>query len=238
MALTGSAFLAIFHDIDPPSWTEYMEWHTREHMPERLSIPGFTVGKRLINHDIPRYRYGTVYGGENAEVFRSPGYLERLNNPTAWSNKVQPTFRNFLRVACERVASAGVGDGGAMATVRLDFLDGAGESDIRANAGKLCDALLEVSGACGSHVGLARREISGVKTRETELRPGMAEKEFDAIVLVEGSGVPELLASVGDIESAIAASGCGVGAPATIVYHLAYQLTATDMAGPNAAGGA
>ena len=49
MALTGSAFLAIWHDIDPPSWTEYMEWHTREHMPERLSIPGFTVGKRLIN---------------------------------------------------------------------------------------------------------------------------------------------------------------------------------------------
>ena len=41
-----------------------------------------------------------------------------------------------------------------------------------------------------------------------------------------------------DIESAIAASGCGVGAPATIVYHLAYQLTATDTAGPNAAGGA
>ena len=60
------------------------------------------------------------------EVFRSPAYLERLNNPTEWSNKVQPTFRNFLRVACDRIASAGVGDGGAMATIRLDYESGAG----------------------------------------------------------------------------------------------------------------
>lgn len=235
MALTGSAFLAIFHDIDPPSWTEYMEWHTREHMPERLSIPGFTVGKRLINHTLPRYRYGTVYGGETAEVFRSPAYLERLNNPTEWSNKVQPTFRNFLRVACERVVSNGVGDGGAMATVRLDFRDGAGEDDLRAGAEALCAALLKVTGACCAHIGLARSEISGVKTRETELRPGMAEKEFDAIVLVEGSGLPELEASVGAIEAAIAESGCGLGDPATIVYTLAYQLTAADMAAGGAA---
>jgi hypothetical protein len=235
MALTGSAFLAIFHDIDPPSWTEYMEWHTREHMPERLSIPGFTVGKRLINHTLPRYRYGTVYGGETAEVFRSPAYLERLNNPTEWSNKVQPTFRNFLRVACERVASAGVGDGGAMATVRLDFRDGAGEDDLRAGAEALCAALLKVTSACCAHIGLARSEISGVKTRETELRPGMAEKEFDAIVLVEGSGLPELEASVGAIEAAIADSRCGLENPATIVYTLAYQLTAADMAAGGAA---
>lgn len=46
------------------------------------------------------------------------------------------------------------------------------------------------------------------------------------------------LAIFHDIESAAAASGCGVGAPATIGCHLAHQLTATDMAGPNAAGGA
>lgn len=231
MALTGSAFLALFHDIDPASWTEYMEWHTREHMPERLSIPGFTVGKRLINHDIARYRYGTVYAGETAEVFRSPAYLERLNNPTDWSNRVQPMFRNFLRVACERVASAGVGDGGAMATIRLDYQDGAGEADLRANAQKLVDALMQVTGAACTHLGVARTEISGVKTRETELRPGMKEKEFDAIVLIEGSGLPELVASVPAFEKVIAESGCGVGDPATLVYHLAYQLTAADMAG-------
>ena len=133
MALTGDALLAIWHDIEPAARDDYMEWHTREHMPERLSIPGFTVGKRLINHDLARYRYGTLYGGESLEVFRSPAYLERLNNPTDWSLRVQPMFRNFLRVACIRLASCGVGEGRGVATVRLDLADG-GEQELRRGA--------------------------------------------------------------------------------------------------------
>lgn len=235
MALTGDAFLALWHDIDPPSQTEYMEWHTREHMPERLSIPGFLVGKRLINHSIPRYRYGTVYCGETVETFRSPAYLERLNNPTDWSNKVQPTFRNFLRVACDRIASAGVGEGGAMATIRLDFADGSEAERVRAGAQALADALLQITGACGVHFGLARTEVSGVKTKETDLRPKMQEKEFDVVALIEGSGLPELVASMPEFEKAILESDIGVTNPQTIVYNLAYQLTSADMAGTGGA---
>lgn len=227
MALTGNAFLAMWHDIEPSQQGEYMEWHTREHMPERLSIPGFTIGKRLIAHERDHYRYGTIYAGETLEVFRSPAYLERLNNPTEWSTKVQPVFRNFLRVACERLVSAGVGDGGAIATVRLDFAEGHGPDDLKARAPQLAEKLLGLTGAACVHIGLARSEVSGVKTRETELRPGMAEKEFDALVLVEGSGKPELEAIVGAIEET--ALGAGLVNPQSIVYGLAYQLSAREM---------
>lgn len=232
MALTGTALLALWHDIEPDSWDEYMEWHTREHMPERLSIPGFTLGKRLINHDHERYRYGTVYCGDDVEVFRSPAYLERLNNPTPWSLQVQPRFRNFLRVACLRLASQGIGEGGAMATLRFDFADGAdraSEDRLRAGADTLAFSLLAVRGACCAHVAVARTEVSGVRTRETELRPEMRERAFDALVLVEGSGLPELEASVPEIERRVADSGCGLVNPVTLVYNLAYQLSAADM---------
>lgn len=235
MALTGKAFLGIWHDVEPAFWDEYMEWHTREHMPERLSVPGFTIGKRMINHDVPRYRYGSVYAGESVETFRSPAYLERLNNPSDWTNKVQPNFRNFLRVACDRIASAGVGDGGAMATIRLDFADGSGADQVKAGAQALADALLKVTGACCVNIGLARTDVSGVKTRETELRPGKTEKEFDVVVLIEGSGAPELEASLPAFQAVVAESGIGVTDPQTIVYNLSYQLTSADMA---AAGGA
>lgn len=231
MALTGNALLALWHDIDPPSQTEYMEWHTREHMPERLSIPGFTVGKRLINHDLGRYRYGTIYGGDDLEVFRSPAYLERLNNPTEWSLRVQPAFRNFLRVACLRLASRGTGDGGAVATVRLGFSDGAGSAELRAGAAALAAAVLAVPGVCCAHVALARSEVSEVRTRETEIRPEMRERSFDALVIAEGSGRPELEAVAGDIERAIADSGCGLTAPATLVHNLAYQLGSHEVGG-------
>jgi hypothetical protein len=229
LALTGDALLALWHDIEQASRDEYMEWHTREHMPERLSIPGFTVGKRLVNHDLGRYRYGTIYGGKELEVFRSPAYLERLNNPTDWSLRVQPAFRNLLRVACVRLESRGVGEGGAVATVRLDFVDGSRESELRAGADALAESLLAIKGVCCAHVALARSEVSGVRTRETELRPVMNEQGFDALVLAEGSGRPELEAVAGEIEHAIALSGCGVGNPATLVYNLAYQLSASDL---------
>ncbi|MGH1361898.1 MAG: hypothetical protein ACRBC3_24325 [Burkholderiaceae bacterium] len=231
MALSGNAFLAIWHDIDPASQNDYMEWHTREHMPERLSVPGFTVGKRLINHSVERYRYGTIYAGDTVEVFRSPAYLERLNNPTPWSDQVQPSFRNFLRVACEHVASAGVGDGGAIATIRLNLANRDQTADWQKAAQALADKLLQITAACSVSIGLARPEVSGVKTRETELRPGMNEPEFDAVVLIEGSGEPELQASLTAFEAAIADSRCGLVHPASIVYHLAYQLTADNLRG-------
>jgi hypothetical protein len=231
LALTGDALLAIWHDIEPAARDEYMEWHTREHMPERLGVPGFTVGKRLINHDLDRYRYGTIYGGADLDVFRSPAYLERLNNPTAWSLKVQPTFRNFLRVACVRLASRGIGEGGALATVRLDFAEGATERDLRGGADRLAGALLAITGVCCAHVALARAEVSGARTRETELRPEMSEQDFDALVIVEGSGRPELEIVLGQIERTVASSGCGLSNPISLVYNLAYQLTARDLGG-------
>ncbi|MAZ15060.1 MAG: hypothetical protein CL535_01795 [Ahrensia sp.] len=219
----------MWHDIEPDAWTEYMEWHTREHMPERLSIPGFLVGKRLINHTVERYRYGTIYTGRDVEVFRSPAYLERLNNPTEWSGRVQPFFRNFLRVACDRIASAGHGDGGAMATIRLDLVDGADEK-FATGANVLCASLLNVTGAAAVSLGKARNEVSDIKTRETEMRPGMSEEGFDVVVLVEGSGAPELEASLSEMLRVIAKSDLGLDRPRSIVYNLAYQLTANDMA--------
>ncbi|WP_425049830.1 hypothetical protein [Psychromarinibacter sp. S121] len=229
MTLPGNAFLAMWHDIEPSAQTEYMEWHTREHMPERLSVPGFLVGKRLIDHALEKYRYGTVYTAENLDVFRSPAYLERLNNPTEWSGKVQPSFRNFLRVACERLASAGTGDGGAMATIRLTLAEGQ-DDVLTAGANGLCKALLNVTGAACVHVGAARNEVSDIRTRETDMRPGMAEQGFDVVVLIEGSGKPELEASVAAFEKVIADSGLGLSDPQTIVYNLAYELSSADMA--------
>ena len=229
MALQGDALLALWHDIEPDSWDEYMEWHTREHMPERLSIPGFTVGKRLINHDLGRYRYGTIYCGEDIEVFRSPAYLDRLNNPTEWSLRVQPAFRNFLRIACLRLASRGRGEGGAMATIRLDFAAGSGEERLRAGADALAASLLAVRGVCCAHVAVARPDVASQRTRETEIRPEMRERGFDALVLIEGSGRPELEAGAAEAEALITKSECGVENPVTLVHNLAYQLSASNL---------
>jgi hypothetical protein len=46
MPLRVWGFLAIRHDIRAEGEPEYNRWHTREHMPERLGIPGLEAGRR------------------------------------------------------------------------------------------------------------------------------------------------------------------------------------------------
>jgi hypothetical protein len=228
MGLKGSAFLAIWHDIARGGDGEFVEWHTREHMPERLSISGFRAGKRLHAPDAARHVFGTIYAGDALDVFRSPAYLDRLNNPTPWTEAVAPTFRNFLRIACERVASAGTGDGGSMATLRFDFAGPGAAAAVMAQAQGLAEAILSLPGACGVHVGVARGDVSGIPTRETQLRGKMAEKSFDVVILIEGSSRAGLAELMGEAERLALGTGA-LASPESFAYEVAYQLIAEDM---------
>src|SRR5688500_9222934 len=100
MTLRGVAFLAMWHDVAPAGEREYNDWHTREHMPERVGIPGFLVGRRYVDWTLDTYRYFTIYEGETLATFNSQPYLARLNAPTPWTNRMQPYFRNMIRAAC------------------------------------------------------------------------------------------------------------------------------------------
>ena len=228
MGLKGSAFLAIWHDIAEGEHGEYIEWHTREHMPERLSIPGFRTGKRLHAPAAGRYVFGTIYAGDDVEVFCSAAYLERLNNPTPWTAAVAPSFQNFLRVACDRVATAGNGDGGSMATIRFDFAKPAADATLRKMAHGLVDSILALPGVSCVHLGIACSEVSGVRTRETELRSAMSEKGFDVVILVEGSYCSGLEAALPQVERLAIATGA-LTSPVVDIYETAFSLTSEDM---------
>jgi len=41
MALLGNAAMLLSFDVAPDAIDEHDDWHTHEHLPERLSIPGF-----------------------------------------------------------------------------------------------------------------------------------------------------------------------------------------------------
>lgn len=228
MGLKGSAFLAIWHDIAEGRHEAYIEWHTREHMPERLSIPGFRTGKRLHAPRASRYVFGTIYAADNVEVFRSDAYLARLNNPTPWTAEVAPSFQNFLRVACDRVATAGTGDGGSMATIRFDFASAGSDAALRQAAQGLVEAVQALPGVACVHLGIARSEVSGVRTRETELRSAMAEKGFDAVLLIEGASRGGLEAALAEAKRLAAATGA-LTAPVADVYETAFSITSEDM---------
>lgn len=223
MPIKGNAFVAIWHDIRAESEVEYNRWHTREHMPERLSIPGFMRGRRGVDWKRDRHRYWTLYEGPKLDVFGSPAYLERLNNPTPWSQQIQPAFFNFIRCGCEVLVSLGEGLGGAMATYRISF-DSIGEDGFRRAARPVAEQILGLDGISSVHIGLARPESTGAKTRETALRGTTQDGLFDAAILVDGIGRLELEAALPQISAALARHQLRPAPDDVAVYDLAFAL--------------
>src|SRR4051794_15816728 len=154
MPLKGRAFMAIWHDIEASGEAEYSDWHTRQHMPERLGVPGFLVGRRAVDWNITHQRWFTLYETKTLESLSSEDYRARLNNPTHWTIRNQLNFLNFARSACVLSASTGRGIGGALATIRLNLEEG-GLPDFEAQAEKLAHRIATIDGVTGAHLGVA-----------------------------------------------------------------------------------
>lgn len=113
------AFLALWNDIERGREAEYDEWHTREHVPERVAAPGFRSGRRYVDRAHAVHRYFTLYDVADLGAFQTPQYRDLLDNPSVWSAAMRPSFRNFLRVPCVLEHTAGFGIGAALAVLRI-----------------------------------------------------------------------------------------------------------------------
>lgn len=228
MPLKGSGFLAIWHDIKAEGEPEYNLWHTREHMPERLGVPGFEVGRRCVDWNLGKHRYFTLYEARTLDVFGSEPYRARLNAPSAWSNRVQPYFTNFVRSACRTIVSIGKGIGGAIATIRVDFTPDAGKAVFSAKSHALSHEIMPLDGVTSVHIGLADPTVTRVPTKESELRKLTGEDVFDAVVMIDGIGRRELERVIPRIETLLAPAA-GVASRESAVYDLAYLLTSEEV---------
>jgi hypothetical protein len=123
MALAGAAFLALWNDIRRAREPEYDQWHTLEHVPERVAVDGFLGARRYVNRVRERHRYFTLYDVADLAVFETEAYRDLLDHPTPWSAAMRPDFENFVRAVCAVDASAGTGIGGAVATLCLEAVD-------------------------------------------------------------------------------------------------------------------
>lgn len=105
MALLGAATLAMWWDVRPAVLQELEDWHSHEHLPERLGIPGFRRGSRW--RSVAGEGMCMVYELESHAVLQSPAYLARLNAPTPWSTRMMPEHRNMVRSQCHVLESRG-----------------------------------------------------------------------------------------------------------------------------------
>ena len=170
MPLLGQGVLAIWHSITPEGESDYWRWHDREHIPERVGVPGFLRGRRYRSLE-RSLDYLDLYEVEDPETLRSAPYLSRLNDPTPWTRRMVPHFLNTLRVGYRVAASAGRGQGGTLLTLRLAVAGGPGRP--AALAGSSLAAIQDVTGVVSVHVLDATPEVTSIATEEKRLRgPG------------------------------------------------------------------
>jgi hypothetical protein len=117
--MLGRAAMLLFFDIAPEAIAEHDDWHTHEHLPERLSIPGFVRGTRWVSLRGGQPRYFVIYEVRDIGVLTSAAYLERLNNPTPWTQKMMPSYRGMTRGFCAVRGSAGSGLGNTALVARF-----------------------------------------------------------------------------------------------------------------------
>ena len=110
MPLLGQAAMLLSFDIAAESIAEHDDWHTHEHLPERLSIPGFIRGTRWVSLR-GQPRYFVMYEVAQLTTLTSEAYLQRLNNPTPWTSKIMTRYRGMSRGFCSVSASFGFGLG-------------------------------------------------------------------------------------------------------------------------------
>jgi hypothetical protein len=165
MSLLGQGVVAIWNDVAPEGRAEFYEWHNREHMPERVGIPGFLRGRRWRAMS-GAAEYFTLYEAESTAVLAGPHYLERLNNPTPATRHVIPSyFRNMVRGVCHVHFSAGVGIGGAVATLRLGSTPGH-EAELERRIAEGLSAIAAMPMVTGAHLCAADRDASTIATTE------------------------------------------------------------------------
>jgi hypothetical protein len=182
----GCGFLAVWTEVDSAATGEYLEWLTREHLHERVSLRGFRAAR--VHRDAEgASRFFVCYETDSVEALGAPEYLARLNHPSEWSRRMNPQLRGTVR---------GVGSGRRMGS---GF--GAEIATMRDRSGQLRAALEDsalpsiaaIPGISGLFLLDCDGAITQISTTERGLRHG-ADGAFDQALVLEAMSA-EALAS-------------------------------------------
>lgn len=223
MTLAGNAAMMLYYDIAPDAIDDHDDWHTHEHFPERLSIPGFLRASRWVSSGgSPRYL--VMYEVSDVQVLSAGPYLERLNNPTPWTARMMKNFRGMTRGFCRVVSSSGLGLGHALQSIRYIPAPGR-EDELRDWLKVITPAISMKPGAASAY--MLEPAATPPMTKEQAIRGKDA--DIPCVLLVTGYGVgalsrigeddlrPEQLERHGALTNAVRGS-----------YRLDYVLTASE----------
>jgi len=220
MPIAGKGMLLTSMDIDASDEAEFNRWYDREHLEERVGIEGFLEARRYIA-DEGSPKYLCLYSTSTIDVLDSATYKARLANPTEWSKKTMPRFKNMIRAVARITISRGQGRGAALGIVRLRPT--AGEEDkLRAALREALDPL-GLDGGISMHLIESDRGLSGPTTEiPSAAGPGAGDwfALIDATDVHAASAAAALLVDRAPFKSAVVSVG---------TYRLMWDLAKSDI---------
>src|SRR4051812_24311713 len=222
MALLGESALAMWWDMAPEMRAEFEHWHSHEHFPERLALPGFLRASRWSAADGGE-GFFILYDLQEHATLSSPAYLASLNAPTPWSTRLMPHHRNMVRSQSRVLHSHGAGVARHAMTLRLSPRDGEAQR-LQAALRSLIEALPLRAGLAGAH--LLRTDAPAIApTTEQKIR-GNADRSADWVFIVCGYELDTLkaLSDAALAPAALDALGAAPGASASW-YSLSLSMS-------------
>jgi hypothetical protein len=219
MPIAGKGMLLTSMNIDPSDEAEFNRWYDREHLDERVAIPGFLEARRYVAHQ-GNPKYLSLYSTESFEVLDSPAYRAALANQTVWSKANIARFRDMIRGVARITISRGTGRGAVLGIIRLRPAAGT-EDKLRAALREQLDPS-KLDGIISMHLLENDAGLSKPLTDNPSASDPGAGDWFVLIDATDVSAVPAAAARFATFQSETVSSG---------VYRLMWDLAKSDLAG-------
>lgn len=225
--MQGEAALAMWWDMAPEQRQEFEHWHSHEHFPERLGLPGFLRASRWLAADGGE-RVFVLYELKDHATLSSPGYQQRLNAPTPWSTRMMPHHRNMHRSQCHVLESRGGVVAANVLTIRFSPVSALPEQAFRQAWRRLAQEAASAPGMAGIH--LLRHEAPRM-AQSTEQRIRGGDQAADCIAVICAYSAEALKEFEGRLNAPADAASLAMS-PGWVgeMYRMSYSALARDVA--------
>ncbi|QDG72991.1 DUF4286 family protein [Janthinobacterium tructae] len=215
---TLPGILFVWTSADPEHELDFNRWYDREHVEERVRIPGFVSGTRYQSLRGPR-KYLGLYRTDSLDAFQTPDYFKAFSQQTPWSVTNLQRMLDPMRRVCAIEAETGMGTGAWLAVLRLGGPAIGQDAQAVAGLAVLGTKLRQIDGVIATRVLTPDAKLSG--PLPAERKEG---RVLDPIFLIDASSESAAVAAANAASAAL-----GLDGEQAAILQLSWQLREADL---------
>lgn len=216
MTSSPNGMLFVATDVAAQDEADFNQWYDREHVEERVRVPGFLSGTRYQALQGGR-KYLGLYKTASLASFTSQAYRHAFNQQTPWSVASLDKMRDPMRRVCTVEAVTGQGSGSYLSIITLEPAD---LGILKEAITRLGAQLTELPGFVRSSLLVPDAELSSPLPKESR-----ENRQLLPMLLIESSS-----AEAGQQLSGVACHTLKIPVGEVVHYALGWQLTSQELA--------